>query len=247
VTTAAGKSILKPRSQWDTLSSAFATTLSILSSQSDRDHFVETVNKGIINPSIIGQADFGFFMTLALHHDLEKFKSYDFDVEEFVETAEPALERFQEVLYSLDNEVLPEFANEVSEMAKKQDGEVPPSVTNVQDLAEAMDTMQDIEKTLGEQAVWKEKAEEDPDSLYGQLHAMVSEQLLDSCERQFKQSVLHCYMNQQPRMNYTLNSGAIQNVSPSLILRTSRTVLSKLESTKLMQTYDCFFSNRLHF
>ena len=91
------------------------------------------------------------------------------------------------------------------------------------------------------------EAEEDPDSLYGQLHAMVSEQLLDSCERQFKQSVLHCYMNQQPRMNYTLNSGAIQNVSPSLILRTSRTVLSKLESTKLMQTYDCFFSNRLHF
>ena len=53
VTTAAGKSILKPRSQWDTLSSAFATTLSILSSQSDRDHFVETVNKGIINPSTL--------------------------------------------------------------------------------------------------------------------------------------------------------------------------------------------------
>ncbi len=211
--TTASKSILKPRTQWDTLSSAFATTLSILSSQSDRDQFVETVNKGIINPSILGQADFGFFMTLALHHDLEKLKSHDFDVEEFVDAAEPALETFQEVLYSLDKEALPEFINELSDMMKEQDIGPPSSLNDMQNLAEVLGKMQEIEKNLADHTAWREKADQDPESLHGKLHAMVSHQLLDSCERQFKQSVIQCYMNQLPRMNYTLGSGEISNVS----------------------------------
>jgi len=160
-------------------------------------------------------------MTLALHHDLNSgyFQEHDFDVEEFIETAEPALERFQEVLYSLDREVLPDYVKEITEIMEEQDVNVLTNgngnVTNVQELADAMGKMQGIEKVLlGQVSDWRKRAEENPEGLYGDLRAMVSDQLMDSCEMQFKQSVLHCFMNQLPRMNYTLNSGEIQNVRP---------------------------------
>lgn len=218
------KSLLKPRSQWDTLTSAFATTLSILSSQTDRDKFVETVNKGIINPGILGQADMGFFMTLALHHDLSNdlFLDNGFNVEEFMEAAEPSLERFQEVLYSLDRNVLPGFTKGLKEALEKDgDGghedegaktEVK-TVTDIKDSEATMEKVQGIETAMQGEANWKKKAEENPETLYGQLYGMVSEQLMDACEKQFVTSVMHCYMNQIPRMCYTLESGEIHNVA----------------------------------
>jgi|AntRauTorckE5430_2_1112549.scaffolds.fasta_scaffold24451_1 hypothetical protein len=211
------KTLLKPRSQWDTLTSAFATTLSILSSQTDRDKFVETVNKGIINPKILGQADMGFFMTLALHHDLSNdlFQDNGFNVEEFMEGAEPSLERFQEVLYSLDRDVLPGFTKGLKE-ALEDTGDAMAdvkTVTDIKDLEATIEKVKGIEKTMGDEADWKKKAEEQPNSLYGQLYGMVSEHLMDACEKQFVTSVMNCYMNQIPRMCYTLESGEIHNVS----------------------------------
>ena len=214
------RSLLKPRSQWDTLSSAFATSVSILSSQTDRDNFVETVNKGIINPAVLGQADMGFFMTLALHHDLNNdlFKKTGFNAEDFMVGAEPALERFQEVLYSLDRSVLPEFTKGLKKAmeADEDDTIEVKAVTDIKDLIATTEKLKGLETAMEEQADWKKKGKEDPESLYGQLYGMVSEQLMDACEKQFVTSVMHSYMNQIPRMCYTLESGEIHNVSSSI-------------------------------
>jgi hypothetical protein len=214
------RSLLKPRSQWDTLSSAFATSVSILSSQTDRDNFVETVNKGIINPAVLGQADMGFFMTLALHHDLNNdlFKKTGFNAEDFMVGAEPALERFQEVLYSLDRSVLPEFTKGLKKAmeADEDDTIEVKTVTDIKDLIATTEKLKGLETAMEEQADWKKKGKEDPESLYGQLYGMVSEQLMDACEKQFVTSVMHSYMNQIPRMCYTLESGEIHNVSSSI-------------------------------
>jgi hypothetical protein len=212
------KSLVKPRSQWDTLSSAFGTVVSILSSQRDRDKFVDTVNKGIINPSILGQADMGLFITLALHHDLNNdlFKKNGFSIEEFMEGAEPALENFQEVLYSLDRQILPDFVKELDVITEAiEDTKVENNETQVEKSSalRTLEKLQHIEKTVKQQADWKKEAEEQPDSLYGQLYSMVSEQLLEACRLQFVSSVVNCYFNQIPRMAYTLGSGEIQSVS----------------------------------
>lgn len=213
------KSLIKPRSQWDTLSSAFATVVSILSSQSDRDKFVDTVNKGVINPTILGQADMGFFMTLALHHDLNNdlFKRNGFSIEEFMQGAEPALENFQEVLYSLDRQILPDFVKKLDTITETMDDETKIDVGDVTDVKNGalgtLETLQSMEKIVKEQCDWKNEAKERPDSLYGQLYAMVSEQLLEACRLQFLSSVMNCYFNQIPRIAYTLDSGEIQSIA----------------------------------
>jgi hypothetical protein len=211
------KSLIKPRSQWDTLSSAFATVVSILSSQSDRDKFVDTVNKGIINPSILGQADMGLFITLALHHDLnnDHFKKNGFSIEEFMQGAEPALENFQEVLYSLDRQILPDFVTMLDKMTEAiEDTKIENDEADVTNSAlRIVEKLPQVENAVREQSDWKKEAEEHPDSLYGQLYAMVSEQLLEACRLPFVPSVMKCYFNQIPRMAYTTGSGEIQSVS----------------------------------
>lgn len=219
--------LVKPRSHWDTVSSAFATVVSLVSSQNDRDKFIETVDKGIINPSILGKADMGVFMTFALHHDLNNdlFKRHDFQVEEFMEGAEPALESFQETLYSLDKSILPAFIKNLKEAledeANDAEEEGEKSKDSIQSIATstfANSTMTEDKLKRMEDAVlkgsdWKKKAEEEPDSLYAELSGMISDQLLKSCESQFVMSVMSCYMNKVPRMSYELETGKISDIA----------------------------------
>jgi hypothetical protein len=62
--------LLKPRTQLETITAAFKTLHGFIFDDTTRHSFVEAVNKGVINPYILGQADLGFFVTLALHHNL---------------------------------------------------------------------------------------------------------------------------------------------------------------------------------
>lgn len=62
--------LLKPRTQLETITAAFKTLHGFIFDDKTRHSFVDAVNKGVINPYILGQADMGFFVTLALHHNL---------------------------------------------------------------------------------------------------------------------------------------------------------------------------------
>lgn len=156
-------------------------------------------------------------MTLALHHDLNNdlFKKTGFNAEDFMVGAEPALERFQEVLYSLDRSVLPDFTKGLKKAmeADEDDTIEMKTVTGIKDVFVTTEKLKGLETAMEEQADWKKKGKEDSESLYGQLYGMVSEQLMDACEKQFVTSVMHSYMNQIPRMCYTLESGEIHNIA----------------------------------
>jgi len=153
----------------------------------------------------------GLMMTLALHHDLNGNdlwkKNEGFDIEGFMEGAEPALERFQEVLYGLDVQNLPGAVSGIKDAIKV--GET----FKLEDVEMTVEKMQEVKAAIGKEVDWKAKAKEEPESLHGQLYGMVTEQLMNACERQFVESVFHCFMNQLPRLRYTLGSSEIQNVS----------------------------------
>jgi hypothetical protein len=69
-TTTQSGALLKPRTQLETITAAFKTLHGFIFDDKTRHSFVDAVNKGVINPYILGQADMGFFVTLALHHNL---------------------------------------------------------------------------------------------------------------------------------------------------------------------------------
>jgi hypothetical protein len=231
--------LLKPRTQLETITAAFKTLHGFIFDDKTRHSFVDAVNKGVINPYILGQADMGFFVTLALHHNLNseplsKYKN-QFQAEEFLEGSEAALESFQETLYSLDKKVLKDVQEEWIKIQKLEErvdtndtqSSMVEKGANDKETDHQKDHMDEIFKKanmslekieLLEQAIsahgdWKAMAEEDPDSLYGQFYNMVSDPLLEACKNQFMQSVKHCFLLKIPRMDYELESGKIQDIA----------------------------------
>jgi len=102
---ASAKSIIPPRTPVDTWSSAIQACVSLLNQRS-RDSFLKTVNKGIIDPAVLGRVDGGVTATLALFHDLNSphfQESNSFDVEEFMEGVGSALQNYEDVLTSLES------------------------------------------------------------------------------------------------------------------------------------------------
>ncbi len=69
--------VLPPRSHWDTIQSASYAIYNLFFYPSYRDTFLQNVDNKIINPDILGQLEFGFFMSLALHHNLSSFHDGD--------------------------------------------------------------------------------------------------------------------------------------------------------------------------
>jgi len=202
------KQLLEFRSQWDVLYSAASCIHSLLSDQSKRDSLVSLIDDNVIRPDALGQADFGSALTLALHHDLTSDlfcdRAGEFCVKEFLKGVEPALERFHEVLYSLD---LQNIAGIREKLQTIQSCDVSKSKSG-----NAIDT-QKIERILSDQSTWISSAEKDPSSLVGQLLQMTSPNLLQAWEMQFTESVLYCYANMESRMEYLPESGQVTNVS----------------------------------
>ena len=189
-TTASKRPLFSNRSQFDILSSAFGATMSIFSSQTDRDKFLNTVDKGIINPTIMANVDMGFSKSLALYHDLNNdlFQKNGFDIEEFLEGAEPAIERYHEVLRCLENETNAELLKELNcnheEYKKTGSSEL---IINLED-GKGFNGLRSSYKSVGD---WKRKAQDDPESLYGQLQSMVSEPLMQMLSNDYVRAAIY--------------------------------------------------------
>lgn len=189
-TTASKTPLFSNRSQFDILSSAFGATMSIFSSQADRDKFLNTVDKGIINPTIMANVDMGFSKSLALYHDLNNdlFQKNGFDIEEFLEGAEPAIERYHEVLRCLESETNAEILKELNcnheEYKKTGSSEL---IVNLED-GKGFNGLRSSYKSVGD---WKRKAQDDPESLYGQLQSMVSEPLMQMLNNDYVRAAIY--------------------------------------------------------
>ncbi len=101
--------IIPLRTTWDILHSASRASVSLISSKQEREKFVECCNKGIIEPPILGQSSHGMAMALALYNGLYSplFSQYKdlFVVSDFLSGVAPALERFHDTQYILQNEL----------------------------------------------------------------------------------------------------------------------------------------------
>jgi len=218
---------IPPRNPSDTWSSALSACISFIDQQS-RNNFIATVNKGIINPPVLGQADGGFASILALHHDLNSplFRhSNTFDAEEFMDGVGTALENYEEVLTNLESR---DFTS--------MDGGVVDKIIGDENLSEAKDNKDAGSEDLGEDSVventmsakeaaaamaaegmgivakkvdWKSVAEKSPESLEGQLASMLSEQ----CFSMLQSDKRRILLQGNKRMNYIKDSGEVQNVA----------------------------------
>lgn len=99
--------LIPPRSTFDVFASAGSACFTLITRQKERDAFVAACNDGVINPPVLGQANFGMAMMLALYNDLNSplFMKHGFSIEDFVAGAKPALERFHEVQVSLQEDL----------------------------------------------------------------------------------------------------------------------------------------------
>ena len=101
--------IIPLRTTWDILRSASQAGVSLISSKQEREKFVECCNKGIIEPPILGMSSHGMAMTLALYNDLYSplFSQYKdlFVVDDFLSGVAPALERFHDTQYIVQNDL----------------------------------------------------------------------------------------------------------------------------------------------
>ena len=207
---------LPPRSSWDTLQSAARGLSSLFFNPLTRDTLVQTIDRGIINPNVLEKVDYGMWMGLALHHDLNSeysfFKKYNFDAKEFIEGSKMAVENFQECLYSLDKKIIANIENELDMQLKRREQEK--EKDEEQETLNPLKNNDLIQDIVIQQMKLKTKAQdEDEDSLEYQMKQMISTQLLTAIETQFALSVINSYLSDMMRMDYHIDSGKVLNVS----------------------------------
>lgn len=101
--------------------SAVQGTLSLFR-QENRSAFIDYLDKGTIQESVLGQATAGPMMMLSLFNDLQNplFKRNNFDAIDFLEGVAPALERFHNVSGALEND-LRRIRDEAAEKSEEEE------------------------------------------------------------------------------------------------------------------------------
>ena len=195
-----GRFLVQPRTRWDTIYSCVYSITSLFFNQS----LDEYVTKGIIKPSILQSR----VLMLALHHDLTsdllKERGGDFDVEEFMVGAEPAIMSFTEKLHSLDTEITAFVRDQLKLLKKEEDSEEKSERNNEQE--NDVPTI-DTEKTI------IQKVSESNFSLSEELSNMMSSQLFNSYELFFTANVLLSNISGAPTKTHVPGSCTIIHVS----------------------------------
>lgn len=193
-----------PRTSWDVIKSAGSACVSILSNQATRDNFLATLENGIIKSHVLGQAEMGSAMILALFNELNSplFKKYDFQIEDFAVGVKPALENFHNARFSLQYQL----RNETHANAARMGVEKESIERGKCDNFGASQTKQAIDNIVVDLT---QKAIEEPDSLAGQLKAMVTSEYLKCIEDNNKFFIL----NDNNQLDYVEGSSEIANMA----------------------------------
>jgi hypothetical protein len=200
---------------WSATRGAFA-----LFSQPNRVEFIQMLENGTMQESVLSQATFGPAMMLSLFYDLNcpLFKQTNFNASEFLEGVRPALENFHNVGGALENHlqtILKEAAaktnNETDdENVKKSregsanDDTVEAGISSLSDTVSRGKEKETLMLTMqmfgikdgGKRAAaildheWAAEAEKDPDSLPAQLSRMVTKELFQMSELNAKTAFL---------------------------------------------------------
>jgi len=200
------KLLLPPPTLLETAGAAFQGMWSHISDQAARDAYEKAVRDQIIRDQVLENAAGGNVMTFILFNNLQSpfFQKHKVDIGEFLHAAGPALENFHDVLARLRDDLANQMGQEMD--ASKEDEEKEQSVEMEQESAEASP----VDVLLGTNQ-WRKQAEEDSDSLAGQLSKMTSEMCLDAFYYTGKLEVMA--MMAQGRNNYVEHTAKVNEVA----------------------------------
>jgi len=196
--------LIPPRTSWDLFASAGSAVLSLISSQESRKEYDNFLQKGMIQQDVLGRAGqpMGTAMILALYNDLHSpvLQKYGFDTGEFLEGVKPALEQFHNIHCNLMNSMHEESAK-IDEDDTEPTEEEELSFENLKKdrqnaVLAAMVGLTHDNKLLRrflkvQKNNWNKVAEDDPDSIAGQLKRMVTSEFFSELQRtaQMKQII----------------------------------------------------------
>jgi len=158
------------------MKSSVKACFKLISSQ-NREDCLKLLNSGVINPNVLGIP-----MSLALYDEMSSplWDDHRKDVEHFTEGAKMALERFHCLHQELENRYI---ASVIENDPDGQGAESRPSEERTPEknsvrLTRMLKATQEAFKrdrySICKEHKWQKEAESDPDSLAGQLRAMVT-------------------------------------------------------------------------
>lgn len=207
-----------------------------LLSEKARVRFIDSLEKGIIQESVLSQATAGPMMMLSLFHELQNplFKKNNFDPDEFLEGVIPALENFHNVSGALENELhrinkklqksyaimneepakdTDEGSNastvDLGAVTKEEKESLLSALKFLSDDVETKKKRKDAEAILDHE--WMEEARENPDSLAAQLSRMVTKELFQINQLSSKTAFL--LQNQTRNILFREGSCQVNNVA----------------------------------
>ena len=171
----------------DIFASAANAVINLFGSEDKRKLFAHSVNRGVILPEILGQANLGYLRILALYDELNSPTLKNFNVDEFLEGVKPALAEFHKVCGSLNIKVST-IANEDNDDREEEKDE-----KNTVEKA-ALEAYANASKDPRVRRLlkysWKKEAETNPESDEGRLMSMVTPQLFEKLQVGTKMSYL---------------------------------------------------------
>lgn len=233
----AGGFIIPQRTMTQMFFSAANGFLSLFSEKT-RVGFMDSLEKGIIQESVLSQATAGPMVMLSLFHDLQNplFKQHKFDPTQFMEGLVPALENFHNVSSALENELHEvnkrALSNSKTEVAEQHLTEMDAKASETTDevgavakeekesLLSALQTVAENDdfdskqKKLAEAILnheWMNEARNNPDSLAAQLSRMVTKELFQINQLSSKTAFL--LKNQSREIYFREGSCRVNNVA----------------------------------
>lgn len=189
--------VIPPRSFFQMIISASKGAVSLFH-EPNRGEFIEILDRGTINESVISQATAGPAMMLSLFHDLQNplFRKYGFNATQFLEGVGPALEQFHNTSGALENQLrahsksntistTPESdegseettTNENGSLSKEEKEAILHTIQMLQQNSSNDNSLEQASAVLNHD--WMEDARSSPDSLAGQLSRMLTAELFD--------------------------------------------------------------------
>jgi hypothetical protein len=170
--------LVPPRTSMDIFASAANAVINLFVSEDKRKLFAHSVNRGVILPEILGQANLGYLRILALYDELDSPTLKSFNVDEFLEGVKPALAELHKVQASLQNK-LNHIANEVNDDQEEEENEEENTVEKAA-LAAYANAHKDQRLQRLLKYSWKKEAEKNPESDEGRLMSMLTPQLFEN-------------------------------------------------------------------
>lgn len=199
--------ILPQETLWDTLEN---TVKGFLAAMGDsRAAYESAVEKRVIKDTVLAQAT-NMFLPFDLFQKLQNplLKKYDFDSEEFLEAAKPALQHFHGLSMNLENELPLLLRKDVINWMKSN---------GLSDITKSRERFADLcNPELGIN-LWREQVKKDDSSVYNQFAKITTTNYFDSLYYMSAQTIYHIGAPPARCLNCEIGEVALLNARAMII------------------------------